>query len=43
MQDHDGCHAEGKNVHEVGGSFEDDGVGKLNAAGIAIRLDAGAA
>ena len=30
-------------MHEVGRGFEDDGVGEFNAAGIAVRLDAGAA
>ncbi len=40
---HDGGHAEGKDVHEVCGGFEDDGVGQLNAAGVAVCLDARAA
>lgn len=40
MEYHDGGHAEGKDVHEVGGGFEDDGVGQLNAAGVAVCLDA---
>lgn len=39
MKDHDGCHAQGEDVHEVGSGLENDGVGQLNAAGVAGRLD----
>ena len=40
MEDHDGGHAQGEDMHEVRGGFEDDRVGQLNTAGIAGRLDA---
>lgn len=41
VQDHDDGHAERSQVHEVDRSFEDDGVGQLNAAGVAGRKDGG--
>lgn len=41
VQDHDDGHAEGKDVHRVGGPLEDDGVGEFDGAGIAARQDAG--
>ena len=40
MENHDDGHAEGENMHEVGGGLEDDGVGQLDTAGIAARRDA---
>ncbi len=30
-------------MHRVGGALEDDGVGELDAPGVAVRLDAGRA
>lgn len=40
MKNHDRGHAEGKNMHKVGGGLEDDGVGQLHAPGIAVCLNA---
>ena len=40
MENHDSGHAEGENVHKVGGGLEDNGVGQLHAPGIAVRLNA---
>jgi len=42
MYDHDSCHAQCEDVHEIRGRLEDDGVGELNTSCIALRLDAGA-
>ena len=41
MEHHDSRHAKGEDVHEIGGSFKDDGVGKLHASSITSSLDAG--
>lgn len=38
---HDSGHAQGQDVHEVGGSLKDDGVGKLHTSSVTGRLDAG--
>lgn len=40
VQDHDDRHDEGDNVHGRRGALEDDGVGQLDIAGIAVGLDA---
>ena len=37
MQDHDDRHAQRRQVHEVDGRLEDDGVGQLDAARVARR------
>ena len=43
VNDHDDGHDQGNNVHEVVGRFEDDGVGHLDATGIAGRIDSSGA
>lgn len=40
MEDHDNSHEEGEDVRSRGGALEDDGVGQLNVARVARRLDA---
>ena len=40
VDDHDGRHGQRQDVHEVGRGLEDDGVGQLDAAGVACRFDA---
>ena len=40
MENHDGGHPEGENMHKVGGGLENDGVRQLHAPGIAVRLNA---
>lgn len=41
MYEHDGSHDECDDVYEIGCALEDDGVGDLDAAGVAIGHDAG--
>lgn len=40
VQDHDDGHDDGDDVHGRGGALEDDGVGQLDVARVAVRLDA---
>ena len=40
VYDHDGSHDESQNVHKVGTTLEDDGVGQLNVPRITVGLDA---
>jgi hypothetical protein len=40
VQDHNHGHDKGGDVHEGGGALEDDGVGQLNIARIAVGFDA---
>ena len=40
VQDHDNGHDEGDNVHGGRGALEDDGVGELDVARVAVGLDA---
>lgn len=40
MENHDRGHPQSEDMHEVGGGLEDDGVGQLDAAGIAVGLNA---
>ena len=41
VDDHDGCHAESNQVHEIYGGFEDDGVGEGDGAGVTCWEDGG--
>lgn len=41
MEDHNDGHEEGVQVHKVDGGLEDDGIGELDAAGVAGREDGG--
>jgi hypothetical protein len=40
VDNHDDCHYEGQNVHEVVGGLEDNGVRQLNCPRVAVCLDA---
>lgn len=42
VEDHNDGHGQGDNVYGARGHLEDDGVGQLDVAGIAICLDADA-
>ena len=41
VEDHNDGHDQGGQVHKVDGGLEDDGIGELDAAGVAGREDGG--
>ena len=40
MDNHNGGHGQGEDMHEIGGRFEDDGVCELDAPCVAFCLEA---